>query len=62
MVEVDVPRNYFEFSSSRIAKTALVKIFVRNLKDHILRRETMKSVYFETFLKPSSHLLRLNDH
>ena len=27
MVGVDVPRNFFEFSLSRIAKTALVKSF-----------------------------------
>ena len=44
MLGVEVPRNYFEFSPSRIAKTARVK---RNLRHH-LRRETMKSMYFET--------------
>ena len=48
MVGVDVPGFFFEFSLSRIAKTALVK---RNLKHH-LRREPMTSVYFET-LRPT---------
>ena len=53
MVGVDGPRKLFEFSPSRIAKmSALVKSFVRNLKHH-LRRETMKSVYFETLRRSS---------
>ena len=29
MVGVDVPRNFFEFSLSRIAKTALLKSFCK---------------------------------
>ena len=45
MVGVDVPRNLFEFSPSKIAKTALVKSFCEKL----FKNEKPLSVYFETF-------------
>ena len=44
MVRADVPKFFFEFSPSRIAKTAFVKSFCKK------SMKTMKSVLFEICL------------